>query len=997
MVIRIAAMSDWSVSYYESTAVRGHEAGGGLAEYYSERDTRAPVVLVAGDREFAEQAMGVRHGEGISQEEVTQWFQSGVAPAGPGVGKSRPGTPGWDVLFTVPKSVSVLAALSEDPAVSAIITRCVADAAQDAMAYLHQHAGYTRVTNPLDSSKKDLQRLPAVPFVAYFHHTARPTADGTCDPHMHIHALLPGKIARADGRMVAIDSQSLYHEAKAGGMIFQHMLRDRMSATDLGTLWNEVDPHTGIAEIAGFDPAFLTSFSRRTSEIMEWAKENLSDYAAAQQDAERSDAEQVAHKWRKGEREFLDVAQKATRNKKLETLHYDELRAQWRNDPRAAGFDYVPFIGAVRAEAAAKGPGRAPEAAAVFELLGSVQNTWTRADVVEAVTGLWESGRGIEVPSVSQIEERVDQVLDEAGFQMVADGKSWHREGHVRYTDATTLLREADVMEMCTMRSRTFGLDVNERWFRNQGLSAEAAAVWNALATSQRFVNVLEAPAGAGKTTGLKTLRTIAEKQGRRVYLYSAARKAINAARDKDAASSYNTIAAFKNAVETNRLEWDARSIIVVDEAATVGDRDQYALFTAAAAAHAKVILIGDSYQAQPVEAAGGMFRDLSESLPWAQELSEVWRQKDPEEKAITLLMRDAQMQSDIERVTDWYSSRGRLVAGDARTMGDTIVVDYFEHTNSDKDVLVIADKWDTADALNWRIQRVYHHAWDQNLGYQLPAVPIAREQSVREHDIIMTNENNYNLEVDADPTITDIDGMPAPVTNADRWRVLSVDPERGSVHARRLTDHATVTMPAEYVRDHAVLGYAGTISAAQGSTAEVGLAIGDAATMTRNKAYPAGTRGTDDNRYYLIDTKAGADEHHHTHEAGVAERHLCTPAETRQLFADILARDDREQTALAQAEEALRDIAAGASPQDYLDAFNGMHPHAVQLIVQRAHWRDQLATEHGAEQAAAEREADGYEQISERAQQRALDHGRDIRDTDKALDRDDDLDRGIG
>ena len=40
-------MSDWSVRYYESTAVRGHEAGGGLSEYYSERDTRAPVVLVA--------------------------------------------------------------------------------------------------------------------------------------------------------------------------------------------------------------------------------------------------------------------------------------------------------------------------------------------------------------------------------------------------------------------------------------------------------------------------------------------------------------------------------------------------------------------------------------------------------------------------------------------------------------------------------------------------------------------------------------------------------------------------------------------------------------------------------------------------------------------------------------------------------------------------------------------------------------------------------------
>lgn len=987
-------MSDWSVRYYESTAVRGHEAGGGLSEYYSERDTRAPVVLVAGDRKFAEETMGVRHGEGISAADVTEWFAHGVSPGGAGVGKARKGTPGWDVLFTVPKSVSVLSALSEDPAVSAIITRCVAEAAQDAMAYLHQHAGYTRVTNPMDPSKKDLQRLPAVPFVAYFHHTARPTADGTCDPHMHIHALLPGKIARADGRMVAIDSQSVYHEAKPAGMIFQKMLRDRTSATDLGLLWGPVDPHTGIAEIVGIDTNLLKSFSRRTSEIMEWAKENLSDYSAAQQDAERNEAEVDAHKWRKGEREFLDVAQKATRNKKLETLPYDELRAQWRNDPRAAGFDHVPLIGAVRGEAEAKGPGRAPEAAAVFELLGSVKNAWTRADVVEAVTGLWESGRGIEVPAVSDIEERVDQVLEEGGFQIVADGKTWHREGHVRYTDATTLLREADVMEMCAARSRDFALNTTERWFRNQGLSADAAAVWNALATSQRFINVLEAPAGAGKTTGLKTLRIAAEKQGRRVQLYSAARKAINAAREKDAAHSYNTITGFKHAVDDGRLDWDSRSIIVIDEAATVGDADLYAVKQAAAAAHAKILYIGDSYQQQPVKAPGGMFRDLSENLPWAQALSEVWRQKDPEEKAITLLMRDAQMQSDITRVADWYSGRDRLAAGDARSMGEQIVVDYFDHVDNDKDVLVIADKWDTADALNLTIQGFYHRAWDGHLGYQLPAVDVARDQRVREHDIIMTRENDYDIEVEGDPAVKTIDGDVPPVTNADRWRILSVDAAAGSVRAQRLTDHALATMPAEYLQAHAVLGYAGTISAAQGSTADVGLAIGDAATMDRVKLYPAGTRGTDDNRFYLIDTVAGAGEHHH-HPSDPnmePERHVCTPEETRALFAEILKRDDRDETALAQAEKALREIAAGGSPAEYLHAFDGMHPHAVQLIVQRAHWRDRMATEYAAEQ----REAEAFDLSSEQAQQRALDRARETRAAETALERDQGLDREV-
>ncbi|PQM45315.1 hypothetical protein C1Y40_04540 [Mycobacterium talmoniae] len=357
-MIRIAAMGAWSVRYYESTAVRGNEHAGGLSEYYSERDTRAPIVLVAGDRQFAEEKMGVRHGESISQEAVTRWFEEGVSPAGPGVGKARPGTCGWDVLVAVPKSVSMQAALAPDRAHAEAIMNCVMGATEESLGhYMYPHAGYTRVTNPDDPRKKDLQRLPALPFIAYFHHTARPAPDGTCDPHMHIHCLLPGKIARADGRMVTIDSESMYHEAKAAGMIFQKSLRDRLSAA-LGIEWDEVDPHTGIAEIKGYDRDTIKAWSRRSSAVMEWAQENLSEYARAQLDDERTEGEEQDRRWAKGEREWLDVAQKATRQKKLETLHYDELRERWQNDPRAQDIDTEAFIGAVAAAAAKEGPGR---------------------------------------------------------------------------------------------------------------------------------------------------------------------------------------------------------------------------------------------------------------------------------------------------------------------------------------------------------------------------------------------------------------------------------------------------------------------------------------------------------------------------------------------------------------------------------------------------------------------------------------------------------------
>lgn len=969
-MIRIAKMGAWSVQYYESTAVRGNEYGGGLSEYYSERDTREPIVLVAGDKEFAEEKMGITHRGGISQEAVTRWFSEGISPAGPGVGKPRAGTCGWDVLVAVPKSVSLTSALAQDPAVGTIVTTAIREATEDALlGYMYKHAGYTRVSNAQDKTKKDLQRLPALPFIAYFHHTARPLSDGTCDPHMHVHCLLPGKVARADGRMVTIDSESMYHEAKAAGMIFQKSLRDRLSAA-LGVEWGDVDPHTGIAEIKGFDRDTIKDWSRRQTALMEWAQENLGEYSRRMADAEHQDAaDQDKHGWAKGEREWLDTAQRATRQKKLESMHYDELREKWQADPRAASLSVEDFLGVVAAAAAKEGAGERPTAEQVFELLGTVKNAWTRADVVEAVTGLWGPGRGIEVIPVDEIEAAVDDILEEGCFQIVEDRQSWHREGHLRYTDMITLKREAEILELCQAKSREFVVNVREEWFAAKGLKYGAEKAMTELALSQRFINVLEAPAGTGKTTSLKAFRERAEAQGKRIVVMSAARKALTEAHEKEAGHEFYTIASVRNQIAKDRINWDHKTIIVVDEAATAGDRDLYEIIKQAAATHTKVILIGDSHQLQPVQAGGGLFRDLSENLPWTQSFSHVWRQVDPEEKAMTLAMRDAKTESQIRKVAHWYASNDRLRAGDELSMADQLVRDYFDAVAEGQDVMAIADQWDKADSLNHRIQRINNIALENQLGYELERVPISRDQQAIWGDIIMTRKNDYDIEVTADPKVASISGEPAIVTNAHRWRVVGVDERDGSITAQRLNDNARAVLPAEYVKEHVVLGYVGTIHAAQGANAEVGLPIGDPEHITKSMIYPAMTRGTHMNRIYMTMKIAGEDEHHREHSGAELEPRIAEPIEAQQLFMSILKRDDREQTALAQAEEALNALADGAAHADHVDAFGGIHPYPAQLVHTRAEVFNALAVEHKDELAARER----HERSSQRAQDRIL------------------------
>jgi hypothetical protein len=64
-------------------------------------------------------------------------------------------------------------------------------------------------------------------------------------------------------------------------------------------------------------------------------------------------------------------------------------------------------------------------------------------------------------------------------------------------------------------------------------------------------------------------------------------------------------------------------------------------LLTATTAAGAKTVLVGDEHQLAPVKARGGMFAQLSTELPWTQHLSQVWRMRNPDERAASLALRD--------------------------------------------------------------------------------------------------------------------------------------------------------------------------------------------------------------------------------------------------------------------------------------------------------------------------------------------------------------------
>jgi hypothetical protein len=69
---------------------------------------------------------------------------------------------------------------------------------------------------------------PAAGLVAIAYQETSRGGELGADPHLHSHVIPPNWQLRADGILVSIDSKSLYHEAKAAGVIYQAVLRHEL-------------------------------------------------------------------------------------------------------------------------------------------------------------------------------------------------------------------------------------------------------------------------------------------------------------------------------------------------------------------------------------------------------------------------------------------------------------------------------------------------------------------------------------------------------------------------------------------------------------------------------------------------------------------------------------------------------------------------------------------------------------------------------------------------
>jgi conjugative relaxase-like TrwC/TraI family protein len=415
---------------------------------------------------------------------------------------------GFDLTFSVPKSVSVLWALA--PAeVQAEIVAAHHAAIGDVLGLFERDVAATRMGADGPDGAVAQVDVTGVAAVAFDHHDSR-----AGDPQLHTHVVVASKVqAVCDGRWRALDSRPVHAAMVALSEHYNAVLADHLTAR-LGVLW--VQRHRGADrnlgwEMDGIPEELLDAFSSRSTVIGEAKDELIAAYVAE-------------HGRQPSAKAIIRLRQQATLatrpDKTVRPLA--ELMVGWRRRAsavlgRPASEWAGPLLHRGRVQQVLTADDVSERTVAgvtgrVLEVVGERRATWRRWNLhAEASRQL----AGIRFTSSTDRLAVLDRIVTAAEQQSVrltppelavvpvelqrADGTSVLRPRHSAVFTSHELLAAED--RLLELGRNTTGPTVPAISVaaRSGGLGVDQAAAVAAVAGSGRVVDVLIGPAGAGK------------------------------------------------------------------------------------------------------------------------------------------------------------------------------------------------------------------------------------------------------------------------------------------------------------------------------------------------------------------------------------------------------------------------------------------------------------------------------------------------------------------
>lgn len=538
----------------------------------------------------------------VTKEQFSALLQ-GNLPDGTELGQIRPGgernhAPGWDLTFSAPKSVSILAEVGGDER----LIEAHKTAVDTALQYIQEHAVATR---SWEGKRVELEQTDNLVVARFNHDTSR-----NLDPQLHTHSVVMNMTQRDDGQWRSIHSKEIFNTKMLAGAIYRAELAHAVKQLGYDI---EKTHEDGRFEITAVPQEVIQEFSTRRAEIKaELERRGVDDAKSAANVA-------VVTRQRKTDVD-RDILQDVWKQQSKE-MGYDPGKSVAAALTRAQHHspDQEKVMGARAKEAVAFAGAKLAEREAVFsqdELLNtSVTHALgevTLSTVTRAVNDAVDRKKLVE----AEIRGRTGWTtaaaigLEQANLELMKQGQG----------SSTPILYPAEAQERLAGR----GL--------NQGQQEAAAMI---LSANDRVVGV-QGYAGTGKTFMLSAVRELAENEGHEVLGLAPGAAQANILQ-RDAGIPSTTLA--RHLLELKKEFSDAKASFfgqlpdrskqmwVVDESSMASSRQMHNILKAAERIGARVVLVGDVKQLGAVE-AGKPFAQLQQAGMQVREMTEIIRQR---------------------------------------------------------------------------------------------------------------------------------------------------------------------------------------------------------------------------------------------------------------------------------------------------------------------------------------------------------------------------------
>ncbi|WP_320536132.1 MobF family relaxase [Pseudarthrobacter sp. IC2-21] len=843
-----------------------------------------------------------------------------------GQANTRHAVVGFDLTFSVPKSVSVLWALCPR-SIQDQILETHHQAIKATLEWLEENVIHTRAGR---NGVAHLGTQGAIA-AAFDHWESR-----AGDPQLHTHTVIANRVQRTDGAWVTLDSRTLYKAAVAAsehynGLLFDALRRNLGTDTDIRE--PATNTHNPTQQLTGVDDALIREFSNRSRLIDLEADRLVAEWTAS-------------HGTPPTATTTIKLRQQATlstRTAKTETavpLH--QLSAHWKARAAAKGFEPRDVLAnTIRRSRTA--PFRTGDFTANWidavgsltrERVAAKRATWNRWNLLAEAERVCADirchapqDRKAMIDAVATAAESQSVPLNDYRYTVPADAQPdftfadhsvFDFHGARLYTDAATLANEDIVMEARNddggpAVSATVAMNSLARYkhlsrFELHGDQRAAAA--EVLLSGNRLDAVV-GPAGTGKTTtlgavkdawetefgvgtviGLAPAAASAEVLGRELamstenvakWLYESVGQGAGnrAARffatgqhlsgqaaGRSPHSTRFSQEATRLAAEQNRWRFQPNQLVVVDEASMVSTLQLSALVQQARDAGAKVLLVGDPAQLDAID-AGGILGWLDRENKSVR-LRTIWRFEQAWEQDASLKLREG----DVGAIAE-YEAHRRIHHGSYLDMVDHAYSNWQTDISAGRSSILIAADNETVSMLNERAQadRAIQGAVDAE-----HTIPLSDGLRAGTGDTVIARRNNRH--------ITDSGGDF--IRNGTMLDVVRTGGLNGSLTAVRRDTGAIVTLHRDYVESSVELGYATTAHRSQGITVDTGHTVVTQGRLTRELLYVSMTRGRAGNRAYVSENDPLDDE-----PLDPALR-----ASWRQILGEVLAAEGAERTA---------------------------------------------------------------------------------------------------